>query len=318
MNAFIVLVLLSAFYASAETAFFTLHRSQVLSMQKQGKRNANLIKRLKSDPQRLLITILIGNDVVNIFAASLATLVSIRIFGSLGVGIATGITTVIVLIFGDIIPKSYAQKHSKVMAQQFALPVFISVILFWPISSVLIAIDNFFDPTKSVQKITEDEIQALSRAAAQMGSIHELENTFIENIFSLHDTPIGKLMAPKKSFIFLNADKTVEQIQTAVGKSIYSRSLVYQGEQSNIIGFVHANQILDALYNNKRDMLMKKLARPIKHVSAEEKMEHVLTQMIADRESIYLVHRKGNKRDVIGIVTLKDILEKLVRAPNKT
>jgi len=309
---FVILVFLSGFYASAETAFFTLRESQVLVMQKQGRPRANLVRKLKSNPRMLLITILVGNDVVNIFTASLATLFSIRLFGSFGVGIATGITTFVLLVFGDIIPKSYAQRHNKALAQSLAVPIYISQLLFWPITIFLIAIDNHIDSERSVQQITEDEIRAMSKLGLQMGSIHELENIFIQNIFAYHDVAVGSVMAPRRNIVFLDGERTVEEIEPVVGNSMYSRALVYLNNKSNIIGFVHANQILEAVFSDNDTVLVSKLARPIKHISEDEKMEHVITDMVAHHESIYLVHRRGKRGDIIGVVTLKDLLEKLI------
>ena len=139
---FIILILLSAFFSASEIAFFSLGPAQVKMMIQKKESKANLIYRLKKKPQELLITILIGNNVVNILGASLAAVISVEIFGSLGIGIATGMVTLFVLIFGEIIPKSIAQKRNKEFARLSAPWLYLISIILWPVTKVLVFVNN--------------------------------------------------------------------------------------------------------------------------------------------------------------------------------
>jgi putative hemolysin len=309
---FIVLIALSAFFAASETAFFTLHQAQVIAMQRRRRRNADLIFRLKSHPQQLLITILIGNNIVNIFTASLATVLVVDVFGSAGIGIATGVTTLVLLIFGEIIPKSYAQIRNKQLAQLFALPVFFAYVLFWPVARILVMVDDLIGPDKKVNQITQEEVKAMSKLGLRAGSIHPLEDKFVEKIFAMHDVPVEKFMTPKHKISVFNEDAEVEDIVDAVARSTFSRFLIYRGRENNIVGFIYTNQLLDAINKSKRTIHLRKIMYPVRKVLASSPLESALTSMIKKRESIYVVYRKGTPSNIVGVITLKDILEKLV------
>jgi putative hemolysin len=140
---FIILIILSGFFSSTETAYFSLHSGQVRILQQKKKRNAALVSKLKSDSQRLLITILIGNNIVNLYTASLATVVAAQYFDSAAIGIATGTTTFFILIFGEIVPKSIAITHAQHIALFVAKPVYFLYIALYPLSTLLMKL-NFF------------------------------------------------------------------------------------------------------------------------------------------------------------------------------
>jgi len=159
-------------------------------MEQKKMKNASLIRKLKSKPQRLLSTILIGNNVVNLFTASYATVVSISFFGSAGLGIATGVTTFFILIFGEIMPKSIAFANNTRIARVTAKPLYGLFIALYPVSSVLVKFSTLLNRTfKSTQNngVSEEEIRVMSRLGVESGAIDYREHEMIENIFKFDD-----------------------------------------------------------------------------------------------------------------------------------
>jgi len=284
-------------------------------MQKKKQNNAYLIAKLKSNSQRLLITILIGNNIVNIFTASYATVVATNIFGSLGIGVATGATTLIILVFGEVFPKSYAFTYNTEIAIFTAKPIYFFYILFYPLSFGLLNINDLVNrrlKSKPSTGVTEEEIITMARLGVESGAIKYKEHEMIENIFEFHDTEVGDVMTPMYKVKLINGDVPVDQIAYFVSHSSYSRYPVYEDDQDNIIGYIHVNQIMRALNSNKRTELVKKFRSPVSSVPDDRRVESVFRSMKSKKNHMYLVYRKGSENDVIGIITMEDILEEIV------
>jgi Mg2+/Co2+ transporter CorB len=184
-------------------------------MEQKKIKNASLIRKLKSKPQRLLITILIGNNVVNLFTASYATVVAISFFGSAGLGIATGVTTFFILIFGEIMPKSVAFANNMRIARLTAKPLYALFIVLYPVSHVLLMLNRatnriFKSPTS--RGVSEEEIRVMSRLGVESGAIDYREHEMIENIFKFDDVLVGEIMTPISRTEILNGSVPVEQI----------------------------------------------------------------------------------------------------------
>lgn len=313
---FISLLALSAFFSGAEIAYFSLTHAQARHMRDQGKKNADLVWKLKQDPQRLLITILIGNNVVNVFTSALATVLATEKFGSAGVGLATGVVTLLILVFGEITPKSLAQKNNRKLTRVLAPVLYILTIVLYPISWLLIHFNDFVAHklfrTKTSAMVSEEEIRTLSRLGVESGVIDYREHQMIENIFRFDDTPVGDIMTPRYKMVTLNGDVSVAQIAYFVGKEGYSRYPVYDGDEDDIIGYVHANDILQHLQSDDRDFLLKNIVRTIKSVHEKTSIERLLRLFVSAQEHIVLVTRENNPQEIIGMVTLEDVLEELV------
>lgn len=313
---FVILILLSAFFSGAEIAFFSLSKAQARHLLDQKKKNAALLWRLKQRPQWLLITILIGNNIVNILSASIATVLAVNLFGDMGVGIATGVVTLVILIFGEITPKSLAQKNNQWIALKIAPIFYFLTIVFYPISWFLIKFNNFvaykiFKVPPSDQ-VTESEIRALARLGVESGAIDYREREMIENVLELNDKEVSEIMTPRYKMVVLNGDVPIDQIAFFVAQTGYSRYPVYENEEDYIIGYVHVNDILRKLQSDQRDFLVKNIVRPIRRVGEHKNIEHLFRSIINHKDHIVLVTREKNEKEVIGLVTLEDILEEIV------
>ncbi len=312
---FIVLIVFSALFSSSETALFSLRESQVRLMVKGKESNALIIARLKNDPHRLLATILSGNTIINVAIGSLATIGAIEYAESIGVGIATGIATIALLLFGEIFPKSFAITHNKQVAQWVAYPIFFCYIMFYPFASIFVWIEKIFKNTKneSMQSsVTEEEIRVMSDLGLEHGEIDDSERQMIENIFNFDDILVGRIMTPKNILESLSGDVPVSQIAYFVSQSGFSRFPVYDGNQNNYIGYVHTNDVMRVLNSDDRDEVVSQFVSPLSRVSEKLTIQDVFRNMTRDRSHIYLVHRADNQEDIIGLVTMEDVLEEIM------
>lgn len=313
---FLVLIFLSAFFSSAEIAFFSLTKAQARNLIDRKERNAKLVWKLKHNPQHLLVTILIGNNVANVLTASLATVLAVRLLGSLGVGVATGVVTLLILVFGEITPKSLAQKNNQWIALHFAPVLYALTILFFPINWILIVFNNILAKKlfriKMPKLVTEDEIRTLARLGVETGSIAYRERELIENVFRFNDICVGEVMTQRYKIVFLNGEVPVEQIAYFVAQSGFSRYPVYVGDEDRVVGYVHINDLMKILNSDQREMLVKDIVRPIRRIHESKKIESLFRTMIQKQEHMVLVTRNGDEKEIIGLVTLEDILEELV------
>ncbi len=308
---FVFLLFLSSFFSASEIAFFSLTQAQARLMLERKQRSAGTIWRLKKHPQRLLITILIGNNVVNVFAASLATVVATRVFGSSGLGIATGVVTLFILVFGEIAPKSIAQRNSVLVAQIAAPVLYALSVLFFPIIQALVYFNELLARLFRVGRIeeaTEEEIRSLSRISAEKGSIHYREHAMIENVFRFHDVLVRNVMTPRYRMVSLNGAVPVEQIAHFVSGAGYARYPVYEGNEDNIVGYIHINDIMRALNSPDRGKPVREFVREVTVVRDTDKIEAVFRKMARTREHLMLVERD---REIIGVVTLEDLVEEI-------
>lgn len=312
----LILIFLSGFFSGAEIAFFSLSPAQTRRLLDEKKKNANLIWRLKQKPQRLLITILIGNNIVNVLTAAVATVMAVQTFGDAGIGIATGIVTLVILVFGEITPKSLAQKNNVWLASKIAPVLYLLTLLFYPVSWFLIRFNNFVAhhllKYKPIEQVTEAEIRSLARLGVEQGVIDYREREMIENILKFNDIQVSEIMTPRYKMVMLNGDVPIDQIAFFVAQTGFSRYPVYDDEEDNIVGYVHLNDIVKKLKSAERDFLVKNIVRPVRKVSEQRSIERVFRSMIRRKDHLVLVVRENNNNDTIGLVTLEDLLEQLV------
>jgi len=310
---FAVLLVLSAFFSSAETAYFSIRHSQLRLLKDQGKNNAHLAYVLKSHPERLLFSILIGSNIVNALTASYATVLAVQYFGSLGLGIATGAVALLVLVFGEIIPKTFSIEHNTSVVRTIAKPLYFFFIVFYPIAWVLLKLHHVFNsPSKKKKEdmVSEEEIRVMSRLGAEHGAIDFSEQTMIENVFRFDDQKVKQIMTPEYKMEILHGDVPIEQIAHFASQSGYSRFPVDDG--AKIIGYIHVNQIMQVLNSDERDDVVANFISPIKSVGENMTVDRVFRSMQKDRAHMYLVHAEENPDDVVGLVTMENVLEEIV------
>jgi len=244
----IVLIVLSAFFSGTEIALFSLSDLKVKKLIRKKKKGARILKKLKANPHRLLVTILIGNNLVNIAAASLATLVAINAFGSTGMGIATGAITFLILVFGEIVPKSYFHQNAEKVSLLVARPIYALTYILYPfilfIESISRGVLRLIGVKRTKDEITEEEIMAALSLGAEAGVIEKDEEEMIENIIDFGDSTVQEVMTPIKKTVTMSSSKSLMDVITKILETKYSRIPIYRGNINHIIGVVNLRNIL--------------------------------------------------------------------------
>jgi len=313
---FSILILLSALFSSAETAFFSLTPAKVRLMVQKDKFATDIIDKLKHRPRRLLITILIGNNIVNLFTASYATIVAGRYFDSAALGIATGLTTIFILIFGEIIPKSFAIAKNERIAQITAWPIYVMYIIFIPVVFLLHRMSKYLHKAVGVDSaaeiVSEEEIRTLSRIGVEHGIIDKSEHEMLENVFQFDNIAVSDVMMPFEKIIALSGTVPVEQIAYQVSQIGHSRYPVYEGDnEDKMIGYIHTNTIMKVLNSDDRDRPIGEFVSDVQYVKSDEKIEKIFRKMNKKHSHMFLV-KNAKTSELVGLVTLEDILEELV------
>ncbi|NNL76583.1 MAG: HlyC/CorC family transporter, partial [Desulfobacterales bacterium] len=267
-----------------------------------------LIKKMKDDPHRLLSTILIGNNLVNVGAAALATAMTINLVSSNAVGIATGVMTCLILIFGEIIPKSVATRNNLLIARLVIIPLYWLSILFTPIILLLNFIPKLTGKVQRKAHVTEEELMTFVEVVEEEGGIEEEEKELIENIFEFDDTSASEIMTPRADMFVVNADEEFKLEE--IVKSGFTRFPVIEGDIDHIIGILNIKDLLMHQASGSDKIDVRKLMRKPFFVPANKKLDHLLQEFKRRKQHMaVIVDEHGG---VSGLITLEDALEEIV------
>lgn len=305
----IVLLLLSGFFSSAETALFTISRAKAMHMAKTGGKMDFLIKKMKEDQHRLLSTILIGNTLVNIGASSLATAVMIKIFSENAVSIATGIMTFMILVFGEIMPKSVAAKNNILISRISILPIFWLSIMLYPLIKILDFIPRLTGKmTNVLPTVTEEELITIVEMGEEEGEIREEEKELIQNIFDFDDTRASEIMTPRGDMFAIDIEKAPDL--STILKAGFSRIPVFQGTVDNIIGTIHISDLFRQQVTCHSELNIEVVLRKPYFIPENKTINTLLHQFKKRRHHMAIVVDEYG--GVAGLITLEDVLEELV------
>jgi len=296
---FLILLSMSAFFSSAETAILSLNNLTLKSI--VGK-NSVIVKHY----QRILITILIGNNLVNIGMASLATYIAYSLFPNYAVGVATFLTTLIVLIFGEIFPKSIALKHNKYLVEKYAPFLVFFYYLFLPFTLMFEKFAKLlrFNISEAKIRIDKEDFEEVVEQAHDEGIIDGEDKEIIQNILEYTHKKARDVMIPLNHVKRLNKNLKKEDALEKVVKFKYSRYPVYDKKPSNIVGMVHIKDIL-SLENGEK---IEKVIRKILKVQEDEEIDAIMRKMKKEKTHLALIMRKNKP---VGIITLEEIIEEL-------
>ncbi len=313
--ALIALLFLSAFFSSSETALVSMSRLRVRHLVKQRKPGARALKRLKDDPKRMLITILIGNNLVNVSASSLATLVAMDLFESNAVSYAIGIMTFLILIFGEITPKSFATYHNRRFSLFVAEPIWILSVVLYPFVIIFDSVTLFFMKIfgwekKKSPEVTEAEIKTIVEMGEDIGAIKKTEEALIKNVFKFDDIEVEDIMTPKRRMFGLDSERVLKDVIPIIIKRHHTRIPVYRKEPENIMGVVNTNDVLKCLANKRTDIPLRRIMKHVFFIYGKRKLDVLLKQFLSKNIHMAIVIDKNHKLQ--GIVTLEDVLEELV------
>lgn len=306
----------SALFAFLETAFTALRLFKLKELQLSVSKYKHLFVSWEKNPQRILITVLIANNFTHVLTSVLIAEIMQKFLGQLGLAIGVAVATVMILIFGEIIPKSFAKSHHERLFGSFLWLVNILYHLFYPAVSFLLRIaDAVFSrigATHILEKnedVSEKEIEFLIDYSDQKGIMETEKTEMLQNIFSLGQTHVKEIMSPKSEITALNTKATFEEAIKVFNQSHYSRLPVYQGSEDNIVGIVHQKDIFELLLKNQR-MDLSKLIRPVLFVPETQKINQLLSEFLKKRMHMAIVIDEYGS--VAGLATLEDIVEEII------
>ena len=310
----VVLLFLSAFFSSAETALTSVNRIKMKTLADDGNKRAQTVLDVLENMGKMLSTILIGNNVVNITTTTLATALTIRIFGNAYIGIFTAVLTVLLLLFGEIVPKTAASISSEKMALFYAPIIRFLMFILTPVIFVIdklsvvilkiIGIDS--DAAKSV--MTESELKTYVEVSHEDGAIETEEREMILNVFDLGDSLAKDIMIPRIEMTMIDVNASYAKLAALFKNTLFSRIPVYEGDKDNIIGSINLKDFF--LVNKKTDFNIRNIMRDIYDTYETKKTDDLLVEMRESANNIAIVLDEYGS--AVGLITLEDLLEEIV------
>ena len=310
------LLLLYIFFAAAETSLFALTPLDRLRLKQRRPRRGKLVESLLSQSHRLLVTLVVGVEVVTILASVLATSLALSLWGEQGKWIALVVLSPTLLFLGEIIPKSLALTYPTRLAPLVAPLVRWAMVIFTPLRVVLLQISRGllvtlgFRPELQVPAVHLEDFVRMVEESHRGGMIAALEKDFIENLLSFGEVRVGQIMVPRPDIFSLSIDLPVPQMIQAVKRSRYFRIPIYQDQPGNILGILHAKNLLDVCSKETCDTgVIRNLLRPAHYVPEGKKAFDLLTELQSRRLRLALVVDEYGV--LVGLVSMEDLLEEL-------
>jgi len=316
----VVLMLISAFFSSSETAYFSLKEKRVKELAAEGGRRKKRLSALLKEPRKLLITILTGNTIINVTIASLSTLIALDI--AIEKGFDKNITvlgeviivTLLVLIFSEVSPKLAAVRHSEAIAKLFAYPLTFVHIILQPISRILYGLTNFvikiFGIEKSRISFGEEEMKTLVDVGEEQGTLEKEEHKMLHGIMELSDTMVREIMVPRTDVTMMHEDTTIKEAIDVMRKNRYSRIPVFGESVDDIEGILYTRDLIQYLTKSPEGRVVSEQIRPAYYVPETKMVDDLLRDFQEQRKKFALVVDEYG--GLAGLVTLEDILEEIV------
>ena len=309
----LILVLLSAFFSATETAFSFVNKIRIQQSAEDGNKRAKNALYVVERFDKALTAILICNNVVNLGCSSIATVLCLNIFGDVGSAIATGVTTLLVLTFGEVIPKCLAKEHCDNFSLSTAgfLKVLIIVLtplvfVFLKLKSVALKIAGGKNDTPSV---TENELKYIVESIEEEGVLEESESEMVRSALDFDETTAEEILTPRVDVVFLSIDDTPEKIKEVIIENRYSRIPVYENTTDTVIGILHTRDYLESLADGKIPNL-RDLIQPPYFVFKTQQLSKILSHF--KRTKVHMAIVTDEYGGTLGIVTMEDLLEEIV------
>ena len=309
----IVLILMSAFFSSSETALSMIDRVKLRTLEEEGKRHTKALAKILDDYDRMLTTILIGNNIVNLSASALATSFTIRLFGNVYVSLATGILTLLVLIGGEIVPKTAARRKGESIALFVAPVIRFLMWLLFPIVVVIRFLSNLILKVFKLEKeeertITESELRTYVDVSHEDGVIESDEKKIINNVFDFSDSVARDIMIPRIDMTSIPETATYREVMKVFRESMYTRLPVYREEKENIIGFINIKDLIRL--KDSSSFKVDKFLREAYYTYEFKKTNDLMLEMRKASMNLSFVNNEYGA--TVGMITLEDLLEEIV------
>ncbi|WP_196001846.1 hemolysin family protein [Clostridium sp. 1001271B_151109_B4] len=310
----IILLVLSGFFSMSETALMALSKIRIRHMVEEGVKGAKLVEKLIEDPNKLLGAILIGNNIVNILASSLATTLFVDMVGASGVGIATAVMTVLVLIFGEITPKSIAKQKSEEVSLKVSKPINIIVKILKPFIGIFSFISSLFirllggDPKATEPFITEEELRTMVGVSEEEGVLEDVEKEMIFNVFDFADSQAKDVMVQRVDIVAVDTEATYEEVLEVIKTEQFSRIPVYNQTIDDIVGVLYVKDLIIA-GQNKEGFKVSDYMREPYYTFEFKKIKELFNEMKKSRNHLSVVLDEYG--GTVGIVTIEDLIEEV-------
>ena len=309
----VVLILLSAFFSASETAFSTVNKIRLRNYVDGGSTKAQRALEIAEDYDNVLSTILIGNNVVNIASTAIATILFTNLFGASGAAISTAVMTVLVLTFGEILPKSYAKENSEALALRFAGPLGMLMVVLQPVVWLFVQLKGlmarFTGSGDNSPSVTEQELKVIIETIEGEGVLEEQESDLVQSALEFDEIDAQEVITPRVDMIAVDIDDPIEETIKTVMESRYTRIPVYQGSTDNIIGILQARDLLESIIRGGEIDLRRLLSDPL-FVHKTKKISTLLSDF--KRNKVHIAVVTDDYGGTMGIVTMEDLLEELV------
>lgn len=307
----IILVILSGFFSSAETALTTVNRVRMRTLEDEGNKRAARVNKILENYSKMLSAILIGNNIVNLSAASLATTLAMRV--NLAVGISTGILTLAVLLFGEIVPKTWAMFSSEKLSLAYSGTIYGLMQLLTPVIFFIDKLANGIlrllriDPSKKNSTMTEAELRTYVDVSHEDGVIESEEREMIYNVFDFSDAVAKDIMIPRINMVTVGAEDTYDEVLNVFRESMYTRLPVYQDDNDNIIGIVN---IKDFILAERENFRVQDILRDAHYTYEFKRVADLLIEIREKTTGVTFVLNEYGA--TVGMITLEDLLEEIV------
>ncbi len=310
----IALIAFSAFFSSAETAMMSASKIKIRNLADEGNEKAKLLLKLLENQSKMLSTILIGNNIVNIIVSSLTTILAQKLFGNIGITIGTAIITVVVLIFGEITPKTAASINAEKMALRYARIIYVTTVIFtpiiWIINSLAFFVMKLFKINTKAreQAITESELRSIVDVSHEEGVLEEQEKKIINNLIDFGDDKAEDIMVPKIDVTCVDINASYEELMAIFKEEMYTRMPVYEDSTENIVGIINMKDLV--LYKQDEPFNVRDFLREAHFTFEGKPLSELMLEMKKDAVSMMIVIDEYGA--AVGIITLEDLLEEIV------
>lgn len=309
----LVLILLSAFFSSAETAITTVNKIKMKSLADSGDKRAATLLKVTKDPGKMLGAILIGNNIVNLSASSLTTSLTMSLWGNVGVSVGTGVLTLLVLIFGEISPKTLATVHAEKLALAYAGIILMLMRILTPVIFITNKLSHLFltllrvDPSARRDLMTENELRTYVDVSHEDGVIEREEKQMIYNVFDFGDTQAKDIMIPRVDMASVDVNASYDEVLEVFKEEKFTRLPVYEENVDNVIGVLN---IKDLLFHTGETFQMRELMREPYFTYEYKKTSELMEEMRQDCINFTIVLDEYGA--TAGLITLEDLLEEIV------
>lgn len=302
-----------AFFAGSETALVSVEKVQIEHLARNGNGAAQAVERLRANRQRMISSLLVGTNLTGVIATVLATSLThaYGLFGQAGMLVATVAMILLILVFGEIIPKSYAASHPVAVALKVAKPVLVVSAVFGPLGAVFTAFPRLFlrgRKSTADHRITEDSIRTMIAIGEEEGAVDEDEREMIIGMLDAGDTAVWQVMTPRVEMVYADIDDPIDEVLDQIEREGFSRVPVYERTVDNIIGVLHAKDLLPYCIGSLRPDV-RSLLRPTMFVPEAKRVADLLDEMRSAR--IHLAVVLDEYGGTAGLVTIEDLLEEI-------